>query len=208
MPLAARKKPTLDPAAMYVAWESFATTRHDLTVRAGTRLRGDHEAVQGWPQFFLPADTPDDEVDRHRAREYYRELATVNGSARQTNPEMDVRILEAAEPLRAEDAVVAIRTTGLAADVTGPAIDPTGQLRTVHAGHRLRRDDALVRRDPDAFVDVTNGIARERAVVALQRVSSQAEDGTVRAIEQGQWADRDDPLVTSNQHVFERVGFE
>jgi hypothetical protein len=129
-------------------------------------------------------------------------------SARQTSPDLDVRVLEDAEPLRAEDAVVAVRTTGLTAAADGPAIDPTGQLRTVHAGHRLRRDDALVKRDPDAFVDVTNGVPRERAVVALQRVSNQAEDGTVRAIEQGQWADLDDPLVTSNRHVFERVGFE
>ena len=40
MPLAAKKKKGPDPDAMYVAWESFGTTGADLTIRAGTKLRG------------------------------------------------------------------------------------------------------------------------------------------------------------------------
>ena len=106
-----------------------------------------------------------------------------------------------------KDCVVAIRTTGLTAEVHGKAIDSTVQLRTVHAGHKLKRDDPLVKRDPDAFVDVCNGIPRERAVVALQQLSSDDGEGTVRTVHAGQWVDLDDPLVRINPHMVERVGF-
>jgi hypothetical protein len=43
MPLAAKKQAP-DRDALYVAWESFSTVG-DITVRAGTRLRGNHEAA-------------------------------------------------------------------------------------------------------------------------------------------------------------------
>jgi hypothetical protein len=45
MPLAAKKRAP-DPDALYVAWESFATTGN-ITVRAGTRFGGDHEPPTG-----------------------------------------------------------------------------------------------------------------------------------------------------------------
>lgn len=207
MPLI-KSKPKLDPEKLYVRWESFGTTRHDLTVRAGTRLRGDHDAVQGWPQYFLPAETPDDVIAKHRADAYAKELAKAAVSARRTNPATDVRILEPPVLPRDEDAVVAIRRTGRTARVgRALAIDLTGQIRTVYVGHKLHRDDALVKRDPEAFVDVTNGVPRERAVVALQPVSNDDGSGNVRTIHQGQWADLDDPQVKANPHIFERVGF-
>lgn len=212
MPLAAKKKKDApDPAAMYVAWETFATFGPDLTIGAGTRLRGDHQAVQGWPQFFMPADTPDDAIDAHRRREYAREQTEAVRQSRSQaaqGSERGVQILEAAEPLRDEDAVVAIRTSGQTAMTTGQWIDPTGQIRAILPGEKLPRDHKLVKADPEAFVEVTNGIPRERAAVALQHVSNEDGEGNVRVIYPGQWGDLDDPLVTSNRHVFGRVGFE
>ena len=70
-----------------------------------------HNAVQNWPHFFLEDGTPDDEIDAHRRHEYAAELAKVGESAKQTNPEREVRVLKP-EPLRDEDAVVAIPEAG------------------------------------------------------------------------------------------------
>jgi hypothetical protein len=70
------------------------------------------------------------------------------------------------------------------------------------------RNPSGVKADPDAFVDVTNGVSRERARVALQPCSIDAGEGNVRTIHAGQWADQDDPLVTINPHMFKRPGFE
>ena len=205
MPLAAKKKKGPDPDAMYVAWESFGTTGADLTIRAGTKLRGDHEAVQGWPQFFMPADTPDDEVDRHRQQKYAEELSKVAASSPQTSGH-DVQIPERPEPLRAEDTVVAIRRAGVVA--TGKVADPTGQFRTVNPGDKLPRDHPMVKRDPEAFVPVMNDIPRDRAVVARQQLGQDDGEGNVRTVHAGQWIDRDDPLAQVNPHMVKRVGFE
>ena len=150
-----KTKPKVDRDALYVAWD--AAIVGDRVVQAGKRLRGDHPAVQHAPWLFLRADTPDDEIARHREQDYVKEFAKVASLANATNPERDVRILEPPKPVPDEDAVVAIRLTG-----------PSGHLSTVDVGDKLRRDDAVVKRDPGAFVEVTNGLPRERAVVALQ----------------------------------------
>lgn len=84
---------------------------------------------------------------------------------------------------------VQLRGPGAAVRVPRAGLDawlyPTGQLRTVHAGHKLHRDDPLVKRDPESFIDVTNGIPRERAVVARQQLSSDDGQGNVRTVHQG-----------------------
>jgi hypothetical protein len=101
---------------------------------------------------------------------------------------------------------VAIRRAGL---VSSQRIhDATGELKTVDPGDKLPRNHAMVKRERDAFVDVTNGVPRERAVKALQSVSSDDGEGNVRTIHAGQWCDKNDALVQINPYMFERVGFE
>ena len=196
-----------DPDGIYVAWESFGTANPDLTVRAGTKLRGDHEAVRDYPQFFMPADTPDDVIAAHRRDEYAREQLQAIQSAGQ-RAESDVHVPEQAEPLRDEDAVVAIRQAGVTAG-GDKATDTTGEFRTVNPGDKLPRSHPMVKRDLEAFVEVTNGVPRDRAAVALQYTSSlDGEGNLVRAVHAGQWLDRDDELARINPHMFKRVGFE
>jgi hypothetical protein len=67
-------KTKLKPKQVYVCWESFAGNE-GLSVAEGTRLRGDHELVQRYPERFVEDGTPDDEVDRLRAAAFAPVLA-------------------------------------------------------------------------------------------------------------------------------------
>lgn len=51
----ARSKTKLDPDAIYVAWQGFATTIDGtpVIIREGARLRGTEPAVKHLPQFFV-----------------------------------------------------------------------------------------------------------------------------------------------------------
>lgn len=188
----------VDPDQLYTAWDSFFSGPTDITVRAGTTLRGSHPAVQNHAWLFMPAGTPDDEIAARRARQY----ATEEQAARGAHPEPE-RVHVPQPVTDPDDLVVATRDVFVGAQ-GGLSVGPQGEALTAAAGTRLRRNHPLVKARPDAFVSVTNDIRRDRAVVALQQVSNTAEDGNVRTIHAGQWADIDDPLVHANPHVFER----
>jgi hypothetical protein len=175
-----------NPDALYVAWDSaWLPHAGDVVVKAGQRLRGDHPAVQYAPWLFLPDGTPDDAIDAHRREKYLEEQDKWRDSASLTS-DYEPRIPKPAAAVRDEDAVVAIRG----------------------AGDRLPRDHPMVKRDPAAFVDVCNGVPRERAMVALQQLGQDDGEGNVRTVHAGQWLDLDDPLAAINPHQVRRVGFE
>jgi hypothetical protein len=68
MPLKTRK---FKDDELIVCYESFSSGDPELGGCArGTRLRGDHPKVVKWPQFFVRADTPDDELRRLRVAMY------------------------------------------------------------------------------------------------------------------------------------------
>lgn len=55
-----KTKPKADE--LMVCFESFASHEHQIA--RGTKLRGDNPLVERFSQFFIPADTPDDEWPR------------------------------------------------------------------------------------------------------------------------------------------------
>lgn len=199
--MAKTKTPKPDPSVTYVAWETAYIAPVDAVIRAGTKLRGDHPAVVHSSWLFLPAESSDDELADRRNRYMAQVLGDVAPSARHEPDRARVP-----EPAPDEEIVVATRGTSLTAG-GGRTAGPNGEALSVSAGTRLHKNHPAVRADSDAFVPVTNGIPRNRAVVAQQRVSNQDGDGNVRTIHAGQWADEADPLVQINPHAFERVGF-
>jgi hypothetical protein len=64
MPRVLPKTPPFKPEEMVVAWTTFAADDLPLpgVMRRGTKLRGDHPAVLGHPNYFCSADLPDDEM--------------------------------------------------------------------------------------------------------------------------------------------------
>jgi hypothetical protein len=60
------KRPRHAEGALLVCLESFASSEPEGGCAQGTRLRGNHPKVNRWPQYFAPADTPDDELERLR----------------------------------------------------------------------------------------------------------------------------------------------
>jgi hypothetical protein len=69
MPVA--RKPRFAAGELVVCIESFSSSYEDYSgCRRGTKLRGDHPIVKRWPQYFLPADSSDDEVFTARAKLY------------------------------------------------------------------------------------------------------------------------------------------
>ena len=69
MPVLKPQKPKSD--TLYVCIESFASSDPELQGCAkGIRLRGSNPVVRKWPHFFLPADTPDDEIFEARRAMY------------------------------------------------------------------------------------------------------------------------------------------
>lgn len=82
---------------------------------------------------------------------------------------------------KAEDSVVAIRSV----PTNVRMFDGSIATKFIAPGEAIPRGDPAVEAEPDAFMDVTNGVPRERAVVALETVRSEGPGG-VRTIHKGQ----------------------
>ena len=67
-----------------VAWQGFAVGYH--AIPAGTRLRGNHEAVRLAPQNFVPDGTPANEMP------HYLDEAIAQAEAQPTAPKVEPRI--------------------------------------------------------------------------------------------------------------------
>jgi hypothetical protein len=63
-----KTKPQADQ--LYRCVESFASSQDFGRCAEGARLLGSHPTVQGWPQYFIPADRPDDEAAAAREDHY------------------------------------------------------------------------------------------------------------------------------------------
>lgn len=59
---------SIEDATLYACIEGFSSQQEHGSCAVRTRLRGDHPTVQGWPQFFLDANAPDDVVRAIRAK--------------------------------------------------------------------------------------------------------------------------------------------
>jgi len=59
---------------IYICWESFAGNE-GLSVAEGTRLRGDNEIVQRFPDRFVADGTPDEDINQLRAAREAESLA-------------------------------------------------------------------------------------------------------------------------------------
>lgn len=200
MPRAAKKTPKPDPDTLYVAWDSVSVG--EIVVPEGTRLLGGHPAVRTCPWFFMPADAPDDEIARRRASEYAEQEQEARAAS---PPEPGPKVPEPA-PRRGDD-VVAARSAGHVAIFTmgeaRPVAGRGGQALAVAPGDRLPRDHPIVEAEPEAFRPVNpDDVPLGRARLATATVSTEDEDGNRRVIYMGQLADRDDPLVQGNWHVF------
>jgi hypothetical protein len=79
---------TVDPTAIYICDEPFASAHG--ACRRDDKLRGDHIMVSSHPQFFSPADAPEDERgsvwkslnDDYAAKEEVRKAADAADRAR------------------------------------------------------------------------------------------------------------------------------
>jgi hypothetical protein len=60
------RKPKFAADQLVVCIETFGSSEPLGGCAAGTRLRGDHEKVLRWPQYFAATDLPDDELERKR----------------------------------------------------------------------------------------------------------------------------------------------
>jgi hypothetical protein len=89
-------------------------------------------------------------------------------------------------PLLDEDAVIAVRNVDSAP-----------------AGKKLRRDDPLVRRNREAFVDVVpTGLDRSDALVAAVTIRAAGEDGRMEVIHAGCWLHFEHRFATASPHLF------
>jgi hypothetical protein len=59
-----------------------------------------------------------------------------------------------------------------------------------------------VKKNRDAFVDVTNGVPREEALIASATMTHSDADDQVRAVYKGQWVRRDDLFVKLHPLLF------
>jgi hypothetical protein len=134
-----RVRPKIDPKKVYVCQESFGTA--ELAgggVRRGARLLGNHEAVQRWPQFFSPDGTPESEWPNP-----WRDMpAPAQDPPRPADPGADIPDFKAA---------VALET--FLADG-----------RTFRAGLKYRRDDPVVKANPELFGTVSRRLSEEQEV--------------------------------------------
>jgi len=155
-------------AVQSYAWHSEAIGG-SVVVQVGTRHAADSDLVKANPQNFISLDATQLEHEA-RLRELYR-----NDEPRVEPPPL----VELVAPLADEDAVV----------VCGPVLG-------VPEGKQMRKDDPIVKEQPDAFVDVVGeGRTRENSVVALSTIRQGAGDGSTRVVFAGQWIAKDDPLV-------------
>lgn len=114
-------------------------------------------------------------------------------------PEVHVEAYERAKPpppLRDEDAVVCIRPIAGALALNQKGIAP---------GVKVPKDDPVVQKNPDCFVDVVSeGLDRTNAVVAKYTITA----GDVVVVYQGQWIRNDHYEVTRHPARFEWPGLE
>jgi hypothetical protein len=70
--MALTKRARFAPDQLVVCFEGFGSSDADEygSCREGARLRGDNPTVQRRPQFFVDANTPDDEIFQARAKMY------------------------------------------------------------------------------------------------------------------------------------------
>lgn len=168
--MARKAKPKVDPNAVYVAVESFASAEHGVVTR-GSRIRGSLPVVAAHRDFFVEDGSPDREV--HDARN------SIWAGVQTRTP--DVPLKQPSKPLRDEDAVVVIAATGT-----------MGLL----LGQRLHKDDKVVKASPAWFAPVcTPGVPRERALVATSTMRTLDADDHEIVAHAGTWVDRDDPFV-------------
>jgi hypothetical protein len=124
--------PRLDPTAIDVAWTSFTTQGWDI--RRGSRLRGDHAAVNTCPKF------PTEPGRRDPARTHHR--------ADHPPPDPGAKAAKIPEPIDDEPAVL-ISTTQFRVLATG---------RLISKGGVLRRDDPDVVAFPEYFVSAPTAL--------------------------------------------------
>jgi hypothetical protein len=116
------------------AWQSFAwdsPSGRPYTIARGTRLRGDHEVVVGCPWYFHRADAPDDE--RPNLWDHV-EVAP--------DPAPEFHRVEPPPP----DGEAVVALVELQVGLGG---------RRIRKGEKLRRDDPLVKANPEFFAIVT-----------------------------------------------------
>ena len=200
MPRAAKREPELDPNAIYVCWCAFATDAMpgSPVIKSGSRLRGDHPAVQACPQYFV-SDGADEAERMAKHDEVYGTTA----------PELVPDFPPPLPPVRDEDALVAIRDIG---SLTGGR-SGTGQLEAAPnvllKGQRAHRDSEIAKANPDAFVPVVpKGLKRRDALVAKAAMANIDDDGGRGwSVFQGQWVDRSHPAVKLNPTLFAGVPY-
>jgi hypothetical protein len=131
---------TIDPAALYICDEPFASPNG--ACRRDDKLRGDHILVSSYPTFFSPADALDSErgsvwkslSDEHAAKEEVRKAAEAAERERQAR----------ANRVRLEAAQVMVATADIVHEHDGhPALIAKGS--TVH------EDNPIVAAFPDLF---------------------------------------------------------
>jgi hypothetical protein len=129
----------VDPAKIYISWQTFASEGFDGVIRRGDRLRGTHPAVKRWPQFFVEDGTPEGEwpglLDgtEEQLAPMYAERAAEQERKYPTIPESEV--------------VICIEGFG----VLGSAF--------VEVGARRRRTDPIVKKYPQFFADPPKPLA-------------------------------------------------
>jgi len=152
--------------------------------QAGTRLHADHPAVQACPDYWQPGDATTDEIAQHRA-------STLHGGTAMLEAEPDPDEPKVLPRLRDADAMVAV--------VEGYAGDGVW----VRVGDRLRRDDDLVKHNPDMFRPVLPpGLTRNRAVLCLTNLSESRGTETTVTVWAGTLVHRDHPAVHASPEHF------
>ena len=198
------------PTEIVIALETFHGYPN-VTVRQGTRLRGDNPIVHTWPDRFIADGASDDELTRARQK-LHPEPA----------PQQHVPLANPPKPLLDEDSVICIKPIFGSAD----GDSHLGNALALAAGTRMHRDSPLIASNRDAFVPVVpEGRTRENSVRALADITEYRKDeggnyiletdGRLRQVNgdfkrfivhyRGQWVSRDDPKVRQFPRSFEAI---
>lgn len=115
MPLGIATTPAFKPDEVVVAVSGFTTgkTKPEMTIAAGTRLRGDHPAVKAHPRMFVREGDPD--ALRARRSELWDQVID------QENPDdLERAARAAAREIPLEHRLVVVRDFSLGMDGSGP----------------------------------------------------------------------------------------
>jgi hypothetical protein len=158
---------------------------HSGVVRVGERFRGSDEAVRKFPEAFRRADTITDADLRAAA-------AAMQLPREDPHEEPRTRL---PEPVAEELQVIAIRNvaTGMTLPFRGRsgAFRSDGKSMSAQIGERRSRDDAIVKQNRDAFVEVNpEHLTRSEAVRCLASLREQFADGHTLVLHEGQWTRR------------------